>query len=126
MAHMQPPLHSSIMSFRLFALVALFAWCATNKSNPSHCAVCLRRILRCIFIVHASAPGRGSGAAPVCTSVYAPTEAFVAPVSAVVSPAAVRSAAPAMFGGGKKSTPKTAVAPKGKAAPRAVKKVVKK
>ena len=36
---------------------------------------------------------------------------------------AVRSSEPAMFGGGKKSAPKAAAAPKGKAAP---KKVVKK
>lgn len=50
------------------------------------------------------------------------TEAFVAPASAVVTRAAVRSAEPAMFGGGSKSAAKK-VAPKAaaKSAPKKVK-----
>ena len=54
-------------------------------------------------------------------ALFACTEAFVAPTSAVATRAAVRATEPVMFGGGKKSVPKAA--PKGKAAP---KKVVKK
>ena len=59
-------------------------------------------------------------------ALFACTEAFVAPASAVVTRTAVRSAEPAMFGGGKKSAPKAVAAPKGKAAPKAVKKAAKK
>ena len=56
------------------------------------------------------------------------TEAFVAPASAVVTRTAVRSAEPAMFGGGKKSAPKKVVkkAASKPAAKKVVKKVVKK
>merc|ERR1719389_724561 len=52
------------------------------------------------------------------------TEAFVAPASAVVTRTAVRSAEPAMFGGGKKSAPKKVV--KKAASMPAAKKVAKK
>ena len=52
------------------------------------------------------------------------TEAFVAPASAVVTRTAVRSAEPAMFGGGKKSAPKKVV--KKAASKPAAKKVAKK
>ena len=57
-------------------------------------------------------------------ALFACTEAFVAPASAVVTRAAVRSAEPAMFGGGSKSAAKK-VAPKA-AAKSAPKKVVAK
>ena len=69
----RPPLRSSIMMYRIFALVAFLAWCApicpTLPTAPPH-AFALH--LRCIFVVNASVPGRGGGEAPVCASVCAP------------------------------------------------------